>query len=124
VRIESESMRWMAERWRFQTGTPIAIEYLPGRGNRSRHARRDRPTRWPSPLEHHMFNLSSRRVVRTAGVISSVALLALFLALKDISHGEADVTLEWLIVQVSLGIILVYHVLSVRLQWRGEMNRS
>jgi hypothetical protein len=71
-----------------------------------------------------MFNLSSRRVVRTAGVISSVALLALFLALKDISHGEADVTLEWLIVQVSLGIILVYHVLSVRLQWRGEMNRS
>ena len=71
-----------------------------------------------------MFNLSSHKVVRSAGVISSVALLALFLALKDISHGEADVTLEWLIVQVSLVIILVYHVLSVRVQWRRDLDQS
>ena len=81
----------------FATGTLIAFECLKGAV---------------------MSRLTGLRVVRAAGVISSVALLGMFLALKDISHGEADVSLEWHMVEISLVIILVFHVLALRMLYR------
>jgi hypothetical protein len=54
------------------------------------------------------------RITRAAGVISLAALALAALALTDISHGEADVRLEWRIVQAALPIMLVFHVLSLR----------
>jgi len=65
-----------------------------------------------------MFNFTGLRVVRAAGVTSSVALLAMFLALKDISHGEADVSLEWHMVEIALLVILIFHVLALRMLHR------
>jgi hypothetical protein len=42
------------------------------------------------------------------GVLSLLAGLFSHLALTDIYHGEADVSLEWRIVQVSALVILVF----------------
>jgi predicted Co/Zn/Cd cation transporter (cation efflux family) len=47
--------------------------------------------------------------------LSLIALIALVLALTDIWHGEADVTLEWNVVRVALVIMLAFHVWCFRL---------
>lgn len=44
------------------------------------------------------------------GVASSGAIVAAFLALTDISHGEADVSLEWNVVRVAFLVIIAFHV--------------
>jgi hypothetical protein len=47
--------------------------------------------------------------------LSLVALVASVLALTDISHGEADVTLEWNVVRVAFVIMLASHAWCLRL---------
>ena len=42
------------------------------------------------------------------GIFSLIAGLFAHLALTDIYHGEADVSLDWLIVQIAAVIILVF----------------
>ena len=69
-----------------------------------------------------MSNFTGLRVVRAAGVSSFVALVAMFLALKDIWHGEADVSLEWQMVEISLLVILVFHLLVLRMLYRLGKN--
>ena len=54
------------------------------------------------------------KVTRAVGVVSLAALVLAALALTDISHGEADVTLEWHMVQAAFAIVFVFHVLSLR----------
>jgi len=46
--------------------------------------------------------------------LSLIALVASMLALTDISHGEADVTLEWNVVRVGLVIMFAFHVWCFR----------
>lgn len=53
------------------------------------------------------------KLIRTACVISLTALVLAGLALKDISRGEADVNLEWNVVQAALGVMLVFHILNL-----------
>ena len=62
--------------------------------------------------------------IRTACIISLIALLAAALALQDISHGEIDVTLEWHVVQASFAIMLVFHVLNLGPLHQGRTNGS
>jgi hypothetical protein len=47
------------------------------------------------------------------GVLSLLAGLLTHLALTDIYHGEADVTLEWRIVQLSALVILTFIILAL-----------
>ena len=42
----------------------------------------------------------------TLAVLGLVSLLLMFLALLDISHGEENVVLEWLVVRLGLLVIL------------------
>lgn len=42
----------------------------------------------------------------TLAVLGLVSLLLMFLALVDISHGEENVVLEWLVVRLGLLVIL------------------
>ncbi len=44
------------------------------------------------------------------GVVSVVAILASHLALTDIWHGEGDLTLEWRVLQIGFGAIVLFHV--------------
>ena len=69
-----------------------------------------------------MVNVTGLRMVRAAGVSSFVALVAMFLALRDIWHGEADVSLEWHMVEISLLVILVFHLLVLRMLYRLGKN--
>jgi hypothetical protein len=48
------------------------------------------------------------------GLFSVFALVLAFLALTDISHGEADVTLEWNVVRLSFVVIITFHVVALR----------
>ena len=48
------------------------------------------------------------RVTIALGVLSLLAGLATLLALTDIYHGEADVTLEWNIVRICALVLLVF----------------
>jgi len=49
------------------------------------------------------------------GILALVAGFFAHLALTDIYHGEADVSLEWKIVQVATLIILIFIVSSLAL---------
>ncbi|HYN10863.1 MAG TPA: hypothetical protein VES67_26005 [Vicinamibacterales bacterium] len=51
--------------------------------------------------------------VRT-GVLSLIAIVVAHLALTDIAHGEADLTLEWNVLRASFVIIIAFHVLALR----------
>jgi len=44
-------------------------------------------------------------VTLTLGILGFVFLSLMFLALVDISHGEANVVLEWLVVRLGLFVI-------------------
>ena len=54
-------------------------------------------------------------VVMVLGILALVARFFAHLALTDIYHGEADVSLEWKIVQVAALIILIFIVSSLAL---------
>lgn len=56
-----------------------------------------------------MRNLKTQiRVTIALGALSLLAGLMTHLALTDIYHGEADVTLEWSIVRVCALVLLVF----------------
>jgi hypothetical protein len=58
------------------------------------------------------------------GVASAAALLVAHLALTDISHGEADVTLEWNILRVAFLVILAFHVAGLAALRRARRDRG
>jgi len=45
-------------------------------------------------------------VTLTLAILGLISLLLMFLALLDISHGEENVVLEWLVVRLGLLVIL------------------
>ena len=44
------------------------------------------------------------------GCFSSISILLSLLALTDIYHGEADVSLEWMMVRSGFAVIIAFHV--------------
>jgi len=52
---------------------------------------------------------------RALAVICLFALLLSHLALTDIAHGEPDVSSEWLIVQITAGLLVVFIVMVLGL---------
>jgi len=52
---------------------------------------------------------------RALAVICLFALLLSHLALIDIAHGEPDVSSEWLIVQITAGLLVVFIVMVLGL---------
>ena len=60
------------------------------------------------------------RVSLWLGVLSVLAILAAHLALQDIYHGEADVSLEWNVLRVSFLIIITFHVFALIAAWKGQ----
>ena len=48
-------------------------------------------------------------VTLTLAILGLVSLLLMFLALVDISHGEENLVLEWLVVR--LGILVIFFVI-------------
>ncbi len=48
-------------------------------------------------------------VALTLGIVGLIFLLLMLLALVDISHGEADVADEWLVVR--LGLLVIFFVI-------------
>ena len=59
--------------------------------------------------EDTMSNLKTQiRVTIALGVLSLLAVLITHLALTDIYHGEADVTLEWNTVRICALVLLVF----------------
>ncbi|HLA90976.1 MAG TPA: hypothetical protein VJL28_11160 [Gemmatimonadaceae bacterium] len=47
------------------------------------------------------------------GIVSLVAVLTSHLALTDIYHAEGDVDLEWGVLRVSLGVIVVFQLCAL-----------
>jgi hypothetical protein len=70
-------------------------------------------------LEILMTDKAFRIFARRLGGLSLVALVVAHLALTDIRHGEADVTLEWNVLRGAFVIIAVFHVVSMRALLRG-----
>jgi len=62
--------------------------------------------------------------MRTLAVICLLALLLSHLALIDIAHGEPDVSGEWLIVQITTGLLVIFivMVLVMLCKYKREMN--
>ncbi len=48
------------------------------------------------------------------GLLSLFAIVLAYLALTDISHGEADLTLEWNVLRLSFVVIIAFHVVALR----------
>jgi len=61
---------------------------------------------------------------RTLAIICLFALLLNHLALIDIAHGELDVSSEWLIVQITAGLLVVFimTVLVMLRKYAREMS--
>ena len=57
------------------------------------------------------------------GVASLVAILIAHLALTDIYHGEADVTLEWGVLQGAFVVIVSFHAAAL-LALRHAIRRA
>lgn len=60
--------------------------------------------------------MQTRTLYRTAfqlGVVSSGGILLAHLALTDIFHGEADLTLEWNLLRVAFVAIIAFHVAGI-----------
>jgi hypothetical protein len=47
------------------------------------------------------------------GLLSVFAIVLAHLALTDISHGEADLTLEWNVLRLSFVVIITFHVVAL-----------
>lgn len=54
------------------------------------------------------------------GAFSVLAILGSVLALQDISHGEADLSLEWNFLRVSFLIIIAFHAFALAALWRSD----
>jgi hypothetical protein len=63
---------------------------------------------------------TTRRVVLLLGIISGIAVGVSFLALMDIGHGEADLTLEWRVLRVCALAIVTFHVAALTALLRAE----
>ena len=50
------------------------------------------------------------RLATRLGTLSSIAVVLALLALTDIYHGEADVTLEWMVLRVAFVAIIAFHI--------------
>ena len=57
-----------------------------------------------------MSGRTLRLLALSLGCLSSVGVLLLFLALVDIYHAEADLSLEWMVVRFALPAILAFHI--------------
>ena len=57
---------------------------------------------------------SARTVAIWLGLLSAVGLVLQALALQDISHGEADVMLEWTFVRLAYATSVAFHVFALR----------
>ena len=60
--------------------------------------------------------MSNRRLANIAlvlGIASLIAGVVGALALTDISHGEADVTVEWRALQVAAIVVLAFHAIAI-----------
>ena len=55
----------------------------------------------------------SIQVCLWACIVSILAILTCHLALTDIRHGEADLSLEWAVLQVGFLIIIAFHALAL-----------
>jgi uncharacterized membrane protein len=56
-------------------------------------------------------------ITLTLGILGLIALVLMFLALVDISHGEANVVGEWLIVR--LGLLVIFFVIAATIICTG-----
>lgn len=65
-----------------------------------------------SILESNTTIKVSIRIVRSLAIICLFALFFSHLALTDIAHGELDLSSEWLIVQITTGL-LVFFIMTV-----------
>ena len=54
-----------------------------------------------------------RHIALWLGYLSSLGVIASLLALTDIFHGEADVSLEWWIVRVAFLLSAAFHSVSI-----------
>jgi Na+-transporting methylmalonyl-CoA/oxaloacetate decarboxylase beta subunit len=57
---------------------------------------------------------SGIRIAQGLGVLSLLAIVAAFLALTDIGHGEPDLTLEWNVLRVAALTVIAFHVATFR----------
>ena len=66
----------------------------------------------------------SIRIVRALAIICLFALFFSHLALTDIAHGEPGLSSEWLIVQITAGLLVVFivTVLFVLCKYVREIN--
>jgi hypothetical protein len=70
-----------------------------------------------------MKPLPAYRFVWGLGVASLVAILVAHLALTDIHHGEADVTLEWNILRLAFAVTISFHAAAL-LTLRHAIRRA
>ena len=52
-------------------------------------------------------------LVLAFGIISLSAMIFSYLALTDIAHNEADLSLEWTVVKIVFIITILFHVLAI-----------
>jgi len=62
------------------------------------------------PVMRPMF---VRRLALGLGCLSSLSIILAHLALTDIYHGEADLSLEWHAVQAAFCMIIAFHVAAI-----------
>jgi len=65
---------------------------------------------------------AGRRITLGVGVLSTLAMVASFLALTDIAHGEVDLALEWRVLRICALIIVAFHVMAMTALLRGEQS--
>ena len=70
-----------------------------------------------------MKPLTVYRIVFGLGVVSAVAILVAHLALTDIYHAEADVSLEWTAVRGAFAIMIAFHAAGL-MALRHAMRHS
>jgi hypothetical protein len=58
------------------------------------------------------------------GGLSALAVVAVFMALQDIYHQEADLTLEWQIARISMLVITAFHAVALSTLWKKTRTFS
>ncbi|NPV55152.1 MAG: hypothetical protein HPY76_00560 [Anaerolineae bacterium] len=61
-------------------------------------------------------------LTRVLAILSLVGVFFSHLALTDIAHGEANVATEWLIVQLSAGVVILF--IAATLYTLGRVKRE
>ena len=54
------------------------------------------------------------------GVLSMLTVVLAIMALQDIYHDEADLTLEWMMLRASFVVNIIFHVLALTLAWKAS----